>query len=109
MAKRPATENSKSLVERSNEWLQDAMDEDWYRLQGYYSNGIMQARNNVMVNDTTMTGPLFKLWESIRLDQNVQNISAMLTYLNRVTVGCSHHFEEKMYYEKLLSNLKKGN
>jgi hypothetical protein len=106
IAKRPAPENEKSSAEVSKYWLMEAQSEDWFRLNGYYGNGIMQARNNVLVNDTTMSGPLFKLWESIRLDQNVENISTMLYYLDRITVGCNHIFEEKMYYESLLNRLK---
>lgn len=92
-----------NLVQRSNELLQDAKDEDWYRMRGIYNNGVMQARNNVLVNDMTMNGPLFKLWESIRFDQNRENVSVMLEYLDRITV--KEPFEERFYYEKLLERL----
>lgn len=109
IASRPAEIN---LVERSNAILADALDEDWYRLKGMYGDGIMQARSNVLVNDTTMNGPLFKIWESIRLDQNVRNVSAMIEYIDRITV--SHPLgsnnwcccEEKFYYESLLNRLR---
>lgn len=88
---------------KSNALLQDAMDEDWYRLEGMYSNGLMQYRSNVLVNDMTMTGTLFKLWESIRLDQNRTNVTVMLRYLSRLIV--QNQFEEVYYYENLLRRL----
>jgi hypothetical protein len=92
-----------NLVDRSNELLQDVMDEDWYRLEGLYGNGLMQYRSNVLVNDMTMDGALFKLWESIRLDQNKRNVGAMLKYLSRLIVN--HQFEEVYYYQNLFNRL----
>jgi hypothetical protein len=83
--------------------LAHALSEDWYRLKGMYDDGMMQGRSNVLVNDMTMTGTLFKLWESIRLDQNRRNVSAMLEYLGRIIIR--HSFEEVYYYEGLLSRL----
>jgi hypothetical protein len=88
---------------RSDELLAHALSEDWYRLKGMYDDGMMQGRSNVLVNDMTMTGTLFKLWESIRLDQNRRNVSAMLEYLGRIIIR--HSFEEVYYYEGLLSRL----
>lgn len=102
-ASRPAGE-PKDLVERSNKLLESALSEDWYRLKGMYGDGLMQGRINVLVNDMTMTGTLFKLWESIRLDQNVRNVSAMLEYLDRIIIR--YTFEEVFYYEALLQRLR---
>jgi hypothetical protein len=101
IAKRPY--NCTDLIARSNELLQDALDEDWFRLKNYYSGGIMQYRANVLVNDMTMSGALFKLWESIRLDQNKKNVSAMLEYIDRLDIDL--FFEEKLYYQDLLARL----
>lgn len=91
------------LRPRSIELLHEAMSEDWFRLRGMYSDGMMQYRANILVNDMTMEGPLFKLWESIRLDQNRSNVSTMIEYLNRLIV--KHPFEERYYYEDLLRRL----
>lgn len=99
IAERLAEEPS-DVVERSNFYYQDAQDEDWWRLRGQFGDGVMQARNNVLVNDTTMTGTLFKLWESIRLHPHQGNVDLMLTYMSRITVG--DPFEEKFYFERLL-------
>jgi hypothetical protein len=63
----------------------------------------MQYRSNVLVNDMTMDGALFKLWESIRLDQNKRNVGAMLKYLSRLIVN--HQFEEVYYYQNLFNRL----
>lgn len=105
IARRPDEQpDPAELVTRSNKWLADALDEDWYRLKGYYSEGIMQARINVLQNDMTMTGTLFKLWESIRLDQNERNVSAMIEYLRTIIV--KHDFEEAYYYRDLLARLR---
>ncbi len=104
-AKRTKEPGANWLVKTSQELLKDALDEDWYRLKGYYSDGLMQYRSNVLVNDTTMTGTLFKLWESIRLDQRIDNVNAMLEYLSRIIVKQSYAFEEAFYYEALLGRL----
>ena len=87
--------------DRSDELLQSALSEDWHRLT---TPEYMQARMNVLVNDMTMTGTLFKLWESIRLNQNVANVSAMLEYLGRIII--KDQFEEVYYYQDWLSQQK---
>lgn len=91
------------IVEKSNWYLQEAKDEDWYRLGDYFGRGVMTARDNVLVNDMTKTGTLFKLWESIRYKPSKENVSLMLRYLDRITVR--YPFEEKFYYERLLNSL----
>jgi hypothetical protein len=101
-----ANQDPAQLRMRSNSLLGDALNEDWYRLRGYYSEGIMQARINVLVNDMTMTGTLFKLWESIRLDANVGNVQAMVEYLK--TIIRQHDFEEAFYYRALLGRLQQA-
>mgnify|MGYP001603292023 CR=1 FL=1 len=103
IASRP-TQVPTDLVKKSQELLQDALDEDWNRLEGVYGIGLMQYRLNVLVNDMTMTGTLFKLWESIRLDQTAKNVETMVRYLPRLIVN--HQFEEQYYYEGLLNRLR---
>ena len=80
--------------------LQDVLDEDWIRLERYFGELIMMAGNNVLVNDTTMTGGLFKLWESIRINPNKNNTELMVKYLNKLAK--QYPFEETFYYKKLL-------
>ncbi len=105
IATRPDTQEN--YKERSEKLLQEVMDEDWVRLEGMYGNGIMQYRNNILVNDMTVTGTLFKLWQSLRLHQSVKGCELMLKYLDRLTVGSGNYkFEEVMYYEGLLNRLK---
>ncbi len=105
IASRP-DEEPKDLVEKSKNLLQDVKDEDWVRLKGMFGNGVMQQRANLLSPDLTMTGTLFKLWESLRLDQTAEGAGLMLEYLDTITVGCSRKFEEKMFYEELYNRLK---
>jgi hypothetical protein len=103
IATRPVERTDEERKTLSKEFYQSAIDEDWYRLKGYYGDGIMQSRSNVLANDLTMSGTLFKLWESIRMWPTKENVSAIIEYTNRLTVG--HPFEEKFYYERILPGL----
>lgn len=104
IAERPEEQpDPTEVLARSHKLANDAFDEDWYRLRGYYSEGLMQARINVLQNDMTMTGTLFKFWESIRLNPNKRNVSGMLEYLKTIII--KHDFEEAYYYRDLLSKL----
>lgn len=49
--------------------------------------------------DTSMRGTLFKLWESIRLYPNLQNLMMMLSYLEMLKDDSAREFEEVSYYE----------
>lgn len=87
---------------RSQQIVEDLMDEDWIRFPNRYIHGSMQS--NVLANDLTMSGTLFKLWESIRLYPNKTNVAMMLEYLHTLTkTGCP--FEEWFYYKNLLKSL----
>lgn len=113
LAERPEkVPTSGELIRRSDDLCSDVKDEDWFRLRGQFGNGLMQARTNVLVNDMTMEGTLFKLWESIRLNQTVDNVNTMLMYLRRITVASTpdegHAFEETYYYEDLLRRLQEA-
>lgn len=106
IAHRPEEEpDVNALILEADRLVEYATSEDWYRLRGMYGDGLMQARSNVLVNDMTMTGTLFHLWESIRLDQNPKNVSVMIDYLNRIIIRYS--FEEMFYYQDLLNRLPK--
>lgn len=88
-----------NVKQRSEELLIDLKDEDWFR--HFSNNKNVAMRSNVLVNDLTKTGALFKLWESIRLDTNTTNVSMMLIYLHTL-MHLDHPFEEWFYYKKLL-------
>lgn len=106
IAKRGEDVDQNTMIQISDGYLASALDEDWYRLKGYYGNGVMQYRANVLVTDTTLSGTLFKLWESIRFNKNVNNVNAMIEYLNRLLVRQFHTFEELLYYNDLLNKLQ---
>ena len=59
--------------------------------------------DNILVNDMTKTGILFKLWNSIRLNKNTKNLYLMLKYLETLIKDESKNFEEFFYY---LNDLK---
>jgi hypothetical protein len=102
IASRPTEQKSISeKINKSNQLLQDVIDEDWYRLRNHFGELIMMAGNNVLQNDTTMTGNIFKLWESIRLFPNINNLQVMVTLLNRLSKN--YPFEEIYYYQNKLN------
>lgn len=84
--------------------LKDVKDEDWFRLQGSLETE-QSCREHSLVPDLTMTGALFKLWESIRLDPNSENVGAMLRYLDHLLRLRDREFEEIFYYEQLFERL----
>jgi len=89
----------------SQQIVEDLMDEDWIRYRDKYVHVTM--RSNVLANDLTMSGTLFKLWESIRLYPNKTNVAMMLIYLHTLTKR-SYPFEEWLYYRNLLRSLVSG-
>jgi hypothetical protein len=94
--------SEKTYQTESRNLLKDIFDEDWFR----YSrrNGHQAMRFNVLSNDLTMTGTLFKLWESIRLDTNETNVTMMLMYL-KTLMRPDYPFEEWFYYQDLLKKI----
>jgi hypothetical protein len=106
IASRPSSLTQDEKITKSGELLQEVVDQDWVRLQGIYDDGIATARNNILVNDTTITGTLYKLWESIRLNTTRDNVSYMLRYLDRITIDKpTMAFEEQYYYQELAGRL----
>lgn len=83
----------------SRKLIDDIKDEDWFKHLSKNKN--MAMRSNVLCNDLTMTGTLFKLWESIRLDPNTTNVSMMLMYLSTLQRK-DYPVEEWFYYRSLL-------
>ncbi len=89
---------------KSQQLLLDVMDEDWVRLERSFPSE-MTHRDNILVNIMDMTGTLFKLWESIRLNTTESNVALMLKYLETLMHRKDREFEETFYYEDLFENL----
>ena len=89
---------------RSQQLLCEVMEEDWVRLEDSFAPE-MTYRDNILVNDTTMNGALFKLWESMRLDKNERNVVLMLKLLETLLHKQDKEFEETYYYEDQFNNL----
>lgn len=106
IAKRGNPLNAKERNGKSQQLLLDVMSEDWVRLEKSFPS-VMTYRDNILASDLTKSGTLFKLWESIRLDMNVRNISLMLKYLDTLMHNQEKEFEETFYYEKMFEKLSK--
>ncbi len=65
----------------------------------------MTCQDHVLVNDMTKDGILFRIWESIRLNRNKDNVNLMLEYLETLLRRDDREFEEVFFYEDLLYNL----
>jgi putative sugar O-methyltransferase len=89
---------------KAQQLISEVMDEDWVRLEKTI-NQVMTYRDNILVNDLSMNGTLFKLWESIRLCPNEINVSLMLKYLETLNRRQRVEFEETYYYENLFKKL----
>jgi hypothetical protein len=88
---------------RSRDLLEEVKLQDWYRSWG--SAGHMSMRQNVLVTDLTMTGTLFKLWESIRLHPTAEALLVLLSYFEILIHDQTLIFEEAPYYRRLLESL----
>jgi len=85
----------------SQQIVEDLMDEDWIRFPDSFYNSM---RSNVLANDLTMTGTLFKLWESIRLYPNKTNVAMMILYIHTLS-KTDAPLEEWFYYQNLPNDL----
>jgi len=100
-AKRPVDLLDK--INKSEELLEKATLQDWY-LQG--KQPCSNADNSFAI-DRTMTGALFQLWESIRLNTNERNVAAMIKYfIFLVHDPHTRVLEELPYYGELLQSLR---
>jgi hypothetical protein len=93
--------------DKSRQLMLEVMQEDWVRLEDTVLPET-SYRDNILVNDMTMSGTLFKLWESIRLDANESNVALMLKYIESLLRSPDREFEETFYYENLFQKLFKS-
>ncbi len=91
----------KQRVAESRRLLDEVCREDWVRLARSEIHHEMSMLRNVFAPNMSMGGALFKLWESIRLHPNVDNLLLMLRYLERRIGRGNWEFEETDYYERL--------
>jgi hypothetical protein len=105
LAKRPSVLTQDEKVKLSEKHLEDVRLQDWNRMTILFDYCIMTAGDNIISNDTTMTGTLFKLWESIRLNPTKEAIQLLLHYMSRLILSEKKMFEEQSYYEKLANEL----
>ena len=90
--------SSKNLINDSNLLIHQVEKASWNIFKPE-----MTYIDNILVNDMTKTGILFKLWNSIRLNKNTKNLYLMLKYLETLIKDESKNFEEFFYY---LNDLK---
>jgi putative sugar O-methyltransferase len=106
VATREGLQDPMARVERSAKLLDEVRQEDWFRLAGATPD--MTARQTRFVTDVTMTGALFKLWESIRLRPTADAVWVLLKYLEVLNQGETLPFEETPYYQQLFLKLAEG-
>ncbi|MFQ5452754.1 MAG: putative sugar O-methyltransferase, partial [Candidatus Zixiibacteriota bacterium] len=83
----------KQKKSKSKRLYLDVMDEDWVRISKSFS-AIMTKGDNLLNNDLSMSGTLFKLWDSIRYEPNENNVALILRYLARLLNRWDIEFEE---------------
>lgn len=88
---------------RSRVLLEEVRAQDWHQLAS--EAPYMRVRHNQFVTDVTMSGTLFKLWESIRLFPTDEAVCLMLKYLPTVRRDSRTVFEEERYCEDLFLSL----
>lgn len=103
IAERLAEKSAEECVSESGVLVEEAKHQDWWRLS--HESGVMTMRENVLVNDMTMSGTLFKLWEAIRLCPSAEVVAMLLQYLDTLLSHENREFEEVNYYQKLFLNL----
>jgi hypothetical protein len=106
IAQRLPKKNAEECIEESRALIEEVKQQDWWRLSN--EPGVMTMRENVLVNDMTMSGTLFKLWEAIRLCPSAEFVSMLLQYLDTLLSHENREFEEVNYYQKLFLNLYDG-
>ncbi len=99
-ATREIQQDSRATMERSARLIEEVKQEDWFRLADTPPD--MTVRQNRFVTDVTMTGALFKLWESIRLRPTAEAVAVLLRYLETLIHSERLVFEETRYYQELL-------
>ena len=102
-ATREIHQDPRLSAERSGRLLEEVKQEDWFRFAGTLPD--MTVRQNRFVTDVTMTGALFKLWESIRLRPTAEAVLVLLRYLETLIHSERLAFEETPYYQQLLLKL----
>lgn len=79
--------------------------EDWYRYNDYPR--VTMHQHNTLITNSDMDSTIYKLWNSIRLNKNKDNIETMLKYLRTLVHDKVHNvaFEEEEYYSRLLGTV----
>lgn len=91
---------------RSGAFFLDVVQEEWLAVANLGKDGVVDnTASHPFTVDTSTTGTLFKLWESIRLHPNLHNITMMLTYLDFLRDDSIDEFEEAYFYEASLKEM----
>ncbi len=103
IAERLQEKSTEECIAKSQALIEEVKFQDWWRLS--HQAGDMTMRENVLVNDMTVSGTLFKLWESIRLCPSAEVVAMLLVYLDTL-LRCEHReFEEVKYYQELFLSI----
>ena len=94
-----------TAMQRSGALFLDVIHEEWLAVANLGKTFIDNTAAHPFTVDTTPTGTLFKLWESIRLHPNLHNVTMMLTYLDFLRDSSVDEFEEVLFYEARLREM----
>lgn len=103
IAERLAEKSTEECLIESRALVEEVKQQDWWRLSRV--PGVMTMRENVLVNDMTISGTFFKLWEAIRLCPTAEVVAMLLTYLDTLLRHEDREFEEVKYYQELFLKL----
>jgi hypothetical protein len=101
LAKRLHTVDTEVCRKRASELLRALKREDWCRMPPSFPS-VMTMRDNVLVHDMSMSGTLFKLWDTLRLHPTAEAVALMLQYLSTLLRHSDKLLEEVPYYENML-------
>jgi hypothetical protein len=104
IARRVESTNLEECKRKASELIDLVKQEDWCRMPAERP-AVMTMRDNVLVNNMTQTGTLFKLWEALRLQPTTEASALMIRYLDTLCRYEDKEFEEMPYYEWLFLRL----
>ncbi len=98
----PNSETEERFIKR--EVLANIMVEGWVEVASLFNNMLVLGHNQLR-HDTSTSGTLFRLWDSIRRCPGRDNVLVMLNYLDYISGSTTQFAEEWFFYAGLLKRL----
>jgi hypothetical protein len=91
--RRAQSEQAIALAQEMNVW------------RAYQDGPPTSFRRRMLAHDLTMTGPLFHLWNAVRLEESSASLVALTQYLDSILPPSETLLEERPYYDARLRAL----